>query len=744
MSRKAKTIPRREEVDESTLPPDADIALIDQGIFPTGGQKVALYPEYVTDPILPFYPRKQMKPGHKKCQNRNCDLFLPLNADKKRDFCCKSHGNAERVAQHREKKRNDPQHQAVKQREREREQELKLVRGRLNDFSGSEGYEEFEDDGWPEKIRANALTQQEVAAEMGVTAKSISKWYDYWEAKQLAKQWGIGGVDEDWAPPEPYDPDDMVNDFILFREDNFTTETGASYTTPPHQRRWIREVYETWQEGGKLVILSPPRHGKTDLLIHFSVWLIIRFPNIRILYIGGSQEIAEYSVGSVKDHLELNENLERFKHPDKRYKPRTRSGRSWTTSKFTVGTRDIVGMKGPTMKAVGRGGRILSLDSDLIIVDDPEDHDATMNPGTREQTRGWWAKSVMSRKMEHTGVMVIGSRVHPDDLVGNLASNPDYHAIVEQVHDEALCTAAADDLEGHEHCMLWPEVRSYRWAIDKKNDPIEGEFFEMVYMNRALDADTATFKPEDIDACFDSTRGVGHLPRQTRLIAGLDPSVTGNQAAVLWAVDLRTGRRYLVDIDNRSGGGVDAALDIMQRWYKAYHLSHWVIEENLYHGAILNDTAIQKWARANYVTIEGHETWGTNKWDRHMGVTSMARYFRDEDGEGNRLISLPAADVTSRELSSEYRKQLLNFNRDVAARSNNGTRSRKAKSDIVMAAWFPEAAIKRWNYEAINAVNYTYNNTQYPFTRMGYGSSGLFSKPPPKPQRVPASASSRR
>lgn len=639
------------------------------------------------------------------CFNYKCNNHIPDNAHLNKKYCSRRCANSQSQKNWREK-------QKAKERAKENVD-------RIANWDGSEKYEQFVEDGWPEQLLEKRVSMYHIAEEVGVSVAAVSRWFDIWKAKRLLEEEA-----GQWEPPAPYSLD-PVEDFCQMREECFQTEKGEPYTTPEHQRRWIKATLDTWAAGGCLVILSPPRHGKTELLIHFCVWLTVRYPNIRILYIGGSQEIAEYSVLSVKDHLELNENLRQFIKPGKKFKPGVRSGKSWTAQRFTVATREIVGMKGPTMKAVGRGGRILSLDADLIIVDDPEDHDSTVQPGMRSDTRGWWAKSVMSRKMEHTGVVVIGSRCHPDDLVGHLVSSPEFDAIVEQVHDDAVCTADPESIEGHVDCMLWPEMRSYKWALAKKRDPLEGEFYEMVYLNRAVDSELATFHPEDIDACMDPARSVGHIPKNTQLIAGLDPAVSGYQAAFLWAVDTKTGRRYMVDLDNHLGGGIEPALDIMVKWYNLYRCSHWVIEENLYHGAIIKDDKITKWARDNYVTLEGHETWGTNKWDRYMGVTSMARYFTDtveieESGRriDKRIISLPAADHESRAKSGEYRKQLLNFNRDVAAKMGVGSRSKKNKSDIVMAAWFPESVIRRWSQQTNGVVNYTYTPTSYPFTRM--------------------------
>jgi hypothetical protein len=98
------------------------------------------------------------------------------------------------------------------------------------------------------------------------------------------------------------------------------------------------------------MILSPPRHGKTDLLIHFVIWLICKNPNIRILWVGGNEDIAKNAMGSVLDQLEFNELLiEEICGPGVKFKPKTKSAKSWSQSGFTVGTRTVTGIKSPTM-----------------------------------------------------------------------------------------------------------------------------------------------------------------------------------------------------------------------------------------------------------------------------------------------------------------------------------------------------------------------------------------------------------
>ena len=119
---------------------------------------------------------------------------------------------------------------------------------------------------------------------------------------------------------------------------------------------FAQAIGEAIEKGEQQMILSPPRHGKTDLLIHFAVWIICTSPNIRILWVGGNEEIAKNAVSSVLDQLESNELLiEEICGPGVKFQPKVRSGKSWSSGQFTVGTRTITGIKSPTMVAVGKG-----------------------------------------------------------------------------------------------------------------------------------------------------------------------------------------------------------------------------------------------------------------------------------------------------------------------------------------------------------------------------------------------------
>ena len=553
-------------------------------------------------------------------------------------------------------------------------------------------YQEFCEN-WAAKIEAKEYTHQQVADLMEIDRTTITKMFQaYQEDKAIYE------AQKDWEIAE--ETKKSLQDFKDFRDRYFKTETGDLYETAEFHENWINNIVDAIEHGKQQMILSPPRHGKTDLLTHFAVWQICKNPNIRIMWVGGNEDIAKNAVGSVLDHLENNELLnEEINGPGVKFQPKVRSGKSWSSGQFTVSTRTVTGIKSPTMVAVGKGGKILSRDCDLIIADDIEDHGTTIQPSAREQTRQWWTTTLSSRKEEHTAVVVIGSRQHPEDLYNFLLENPEFETIVEEAHSSE-CILPETDFEEHTECMLWPGKRTFKWLMSQKNnaDTTGGRaIFEMVYLNKAFVEGITMFNSEDIDQCRDVNRSVGHIPAGTHLIAGLDPASTGFQACVLWAANPETGQLYLVDIENEEGGGVIQAKKSIQKWYEKYGLAHWVIEENGFQKAIRQDATIKDYCSRFGIYLEGHQT-QKNKYDPIYGVGSMQQMFEQK------LINLPYGDTESETKSNIYRRQLIYF----SSAASKASKAKNYKSDVVMASWFPLKVIRRLGKERLAEVGLDY------------------------------------
>jgi hypothetical protein len=452
------------------------------------------------------------------------------------------------------------------------------------------------------------------------------------------------------------------------------------------------------------MILSPPRHGKTELLSHLVVWLIARFPNIRIIWIGPNDEVAQDIVGqSILEHFEDNPILEElFCPPGESFKPKGR-GRSWTKTGFTVATRTVFGIKSPSAKFLGRGGTLVSRDADVIICDDIEQDKTVWQPGTREKTRNWASTSLFSRKTKKTAIAFIGSRQHPDDLWQHFLDTPGFETIVEVAHDPNCETPQNDpDLyTEHESCMLWPEVNDFAWLKEMEvvNEELGGaDTFAMVYLNRVTGLGLSVFEAADVAACKSVRYRLEQIPTPIRegseepggirLIAGLDPSGAGYQAAVCWAVQVVPElHMWLYAVENQEGGGIAQARKTMEGWAEK-GIKHWVVEENLYQHGIGKDEGVIALRQQHGITLE--PTWtGENKWDPYIGVSTLNPLFV------NKQITLPYGNPDSVVASDVFQRQLVNFSNAPRNRNTKGG----YKSDLVMAAWFPMQVIRRWKSE---------------------------------------------
>ena len=606
----------------------------------------------------------------KTCANKGCEKKFTAQSNKK--LYCSDQCNKKAYYKRNKKKK---QEQFTSQ--------MTASRG--------EYYQDYVDN-FAAEVEEKLIAKKDVAEIYGVNNSLITKMHEAYliDKENLEKK-------KDWTTPK--EAIKALDKFEDFRNRYFQTETGDQYETADFHKKWIGSILQAIDEGGEQMILSPPRHGKTDLLTHFAVWQICKNPNVRIMWVGGNEEIAKNAVGSVVDHLEHNEKLiQDFCGPGETFKPKSRSGKSWTSGQFTVANRTVTGIKSPTMVAVGKGGKILSRDCDLIIADDIEDHSTTIQPSAREQTRQWWTTTLSSRKEEHTAIVVIGSRQHPEDLYNFLLENPQMEKIVEEAHSTE-CVLPENDVELHKDCMLWSSKRSYKWLLSRLQaaETTGGKaIFEMVYLNKAFVDGITMFDVEEVDMCRDVNRTIGQIPAGTQLIAGLDPASTGFQACFLWAVNTETGKMYMVDIENEEGGGIIQAKETIKKWYEKYHLAHWVIEENGFQRAIRQDKDLKEYCARMGIYLEGHQT-QKNKFDPIFGVGSMRELFKEE------LISLPYGSAESETKSNIYRRQLIYFSTGASKQSG-----RNNKSDVVMASWFPMRVIRRLQKERLAEVGLDY------------------------------------
>ena len=595
-------------------------------------------------------------------------------------------------------------------------------------------YDKFKAAGYLERIEAGVITPADAAKMFNTSAANVNGWMAAYAQEQRNRLnntgWELG--------PRAVE---ALKDFSLFRRTYFVDEWGKPYVTTEYHLRWIESILHAMEVGGRLMILSPPRFGKTSLLTHFCIWLILRNPNIRIVWVGLNSDIAGQSTDIIRDLLENNEKLVAdFLPSGESFRPATGSGRPWQSQKFTTATRTI-SLASPTMLAIGKTGKMLSRDVDLMVIDDIIDHDSTRSPAEREDDLARVNTQLSSRKESHTALMIIGSRQHHEDLYSSTIENQSWRTIIEQAHDrdcvlprhEVVLPEGHDDwgeatceiCRAHQDCLLWPEKRTMAWLEGQRFALNNEDHFEMMYNNFTKPASALYITKEDIEMAYNRDRPLGHIPQGTTLIAGLDPASINVQAAFLWAYHPLEDRRYMVDLDTDRGGGLVGARRIVEQWHKQYGLKIWIIERNGFQGAILEDTELLKYSSSNGISLKPHFTDRFNKWDPGFGVTKQFTLFRQfgpvmnsdqaPSGVDRPKIDIPYMDPAAHIKAHIYRDRLLAFE----------TATKSTETDIVMAAWFPETEIRHWKTQQSSEIIYEYDQTGYGIEMMGDSYIGL-------------------
>jgi hypothetical protein len=461
-------------------------------------------------------------------------------------------------------------------------------------------------------------------------------------------------------------------------------------------------------DADQILVNTPPEHAKsTTLTVNYVVWRICQDPNIRILIISKTQDMAKKFLVAIKDRLSENEAYAKLQMDFGPPGGFAEGAARWAADAIYVAGRDS-GEKDPTVQAQGIGGQIYGSRCDLAIMDDCVDH---TNHQNFEKQIDWIQNQVGSRVADAGGrMLLIGTRMETVDLYSEILK-PQYYvegsspwtyltqpAVLEYADDPkdwvtlwpvtnrppvSISGRKAAEAEGWPKDGLWPMWHGT--ALAKKRRKMRSRNWSMVYMQDQV-ADDAIFKQEDVQGCVDRARYPGRLMagqsdhrkygmEGVTVIAGLDPAAAGCTAIVVIALDRQTGQRWVLEVVNRRGMPPHDLRAEMQRITERYGVSEWRIEKNAYQASIVQDRLVRDYMNARGVLVSGHHT-NSNKWDPDYGVASMATLFEGWR-EGRNLIRLP---------SQAQSEGVRNLVEQLCA----WFPETKGLTDTVMALWFAE------------------------------------------------------
>jgi len=200
-----------------------------------------------------------------------------------------------------------------------------------------------------------------------------------------------------------------------------------------------------------LIVNMPPRHGKSELISHWTpVWFLKRYPYKRVILCSYQSGFATEWGGDAKNtFIENADDLELQIRED------TKSKARWKIKGYGGG-----------MVATGIGGPLTGRGGDLIIIDDPiKSYREAMSQTYRENIKRWFQSTLRTRLQPGGSIVILMTRWHEDDLCGWLLNGADEEGLPvdewEVVNLKAIAepTAAEPDPLGRkEGEALWPEV----------------------------------------------------------------------------------------------------------------------------------------------------------------------------------------------------------------------------------------------------------------------------------------------
>lgn len=515
----------------------------------------------------------------------------------------------------------------------------------------------------------------------------------------------------------------------------------------PHQLQWYdilegrapRDLHPTqvYKPGdpGMIIVNTPPEHSKsTTITVNYTTWRICQDPNIRIIIVSQTQEMAKRFLRAIKDRLAgANPSYKKLQHdfaPDGGFDA---NSASWTADSIYVNAeaRDS-GEATPTVQALGMNGQIYGNRADLIILDDTV---TGKNAHEFEKQIDWIQREVINRLTYPGGVLLlVGTRLAPVELYSEI-QKPEWYGQDEQSPWTYLTQPAVlefaespDDWVvlapwtnrppvslGTRRLVQPNEDGLYPWhsgkALARRRATSSALNWKMVYQQEQVVED-AIFPADKVAASIDGMRAAGlmspgapghrsHGMDGLYVVGGFDPAITGHAAAVVLGVDRMSGMRWVLDVWTAPNQKPDDLFDKLKDWTVKYHMHEWVIEKNAMNLMVTQNRDLRNFLGSRGTVLKEHFT-GSNKNDADFGVASMSMLF-DGAKEDRGLIRLPSRS------QNEGTKALVEQLTTWFPQS-------KAKQDTVMALWFAETRARELVND-IESVFHVQNDYQSPRDR---------------------------
>ena len=234
--------------------------------------------------------------------------------------------------------------------------------------------------------------------------------------------------------------------------------------------RWmIREDGKRHQ-----LILLPRDHQKSRMIAYRVAWEITRRPDIRVLYISATANLAEKQLKFIKDIL--TSSIYRHYWPEMINEDEGKREK-WTNSEIAIDhpKRKEEGVRDPTVFTGGLTTGLTGLHCDVAVLDDTVVFENAYTNEGRDKVLSQYSL-LASIEGSDSSEWVVGTRYHPKDLYGELISmeEEDFNEageVIATVPVYEVFQREVEDVGDGSGTFLWPRQQRYdgRWfGFDQK------------------------------------------------------------------------------------------------------------------------------------------------------------------------------------------------------------------------------------------------------------------------------------
>lgn len=250
---------------------------------------------------------------------------------------------------------------------------------------------------------------------------------------------------------------------------------SPEWTRPEHLSQVADALARSLVEPVRICLDVPPRHGKTETILHGAAWsLDVQPRGNNIAYVTYEAGLAWEKSKQIQDYAQKLG-----------VKMRSRQAADiWQTD------------AGSKIYATGIGGPLTGRGMRLLIIDDPYKGRAEAeSPVIRNKVWDWFRAVAVTRREPNTSIVVVHTRWHKDDLIGRISSG-DTAQNWELIHIPAI------NEEGE---ALWPELRPLSFLEEQRAELGEYEF-SALFMgaprprgSQLFCDEHASYRPFDLD-----------------------------------------------------------------------------------------------------------------------------------------------------------------------------------------------------------------------------------------------------